>query len=84
MSIVWTLRKYIDSIEHREAEAAQRRDRRVARRQGLSTGGEGNAEVQPYACRVCGHRSTDGAYCPHCLAETMVVAGEAPTGEPSR
>jgi hypothetical protein len=78
MSIIWTLRKYIDAIEHREEEAAQERDRRLARRQALGGDGEEACAEQPAPpvrlseCRICGHRSSDRAYCPVCLADTMV------------
>ncbi len=84
MSIIWTLRKHIDSIQHREEEAARQRDRDVARRQGVGDGDDEEAPAPPaeaakqYECRVCGRRSTDGAYCPDCLAETMV---EVPGGD---
>jgi rubrerythrin len=77
MSIIWTLRKYVDAIEHREEEAARERDRRLAGRQALGDGEE-EAEVGPpapeklHGCRVCGHRSLDPTYCPVCLADTMV------------
>jgi hypothetical protein len=86
MSIIWTLRKYIDSIEHRDEESAQERDRRLSRRQGL---GDGDDEHEPtpapataaaYECRVCGHRSGDEAYCPECLADTMVRIDEKEPG----
>jgi rubrerythrin len=78
MSIIWTLRKYVDSITHREEDARQQRDRKVARRQGISDGDDevnGSSPAQPvkvYECRVCGLRGSDDAYCPDCLAETMV------------
>jgi rubrerythrin len=81
MSIIWTLRKYIDSIEHREEESAQERDRRLARRQAPGDGGEGSepalvsGPAALYECRVCGHRSSDEGYCPACLADTMVEVG---------
>jgi hypothetical protein len=78
MSIIWTLRKYVDSITHREEDARQQRDRKVARRQGTGDGdnevacGASAPAVKAYECRVCGIRGSDDAYCPDCLAETMV------------
>jgi rubrerythrin len=86
MSIIWTLRKYIDGDKRREEEAAQERDRKHARRQGLGDGdddppgGEPQPAAKLYACRVCGHRSADDAYCPQCLADTMV---EVPPPSPT-
>lgn len=76
MSVIWTLRKYVDSIAHREEEAAQRRDRRMASLQhtGDNTDSDGATPVVPpktYRCRVCELQSTQQAYCPQCLADTM-------------
>ena len=85
MSIIWTLRKYIDGDKRREEEAAQERDRRHARRQGLGDGDDDTPDTNPppaklFACRVCGHRSSDDEYCPRCLADTMV---EVPPSTPT-
>lgn len=82
MSIVETLRRLVDPIAHREVQAERERDRRLARRIDVADGDEGGrASATPpttwYACRVCGHRSRDDAYCPTCLADTMRV--ETPT-----
>lgn len=50
MSIIWTLRKYVDSIVHREEQAAQERDRKFAGLQGLSDGEDGqDGQKQPEA-----------------------------------
>jgi len=83
MSIIWTLRKLVDPIAHREAQAAQERDRKHARRQGLGEGGDtpptATAETsRRFECRVCGHRSADEEYCPRCLAATMVELSDEP------
>ena len=59
-------------------DARQQRDRKVARRQGIGDGDDdvtGSSPARPvkvYECRVCGRRGNDNAYCPDCLAETMV------------
>ena len=79
MSIVWTLRKYVDSIQQREEQAAQERDRRVARQQGLGDGEGDTDKLGPCVCRICGHRAEDEEYCPHCLANTMVAVPDAGT-----
>ena len=83
MSIIWTLRKYIDGDKRREEEAAQERDRKHGRRQAHGDGdGDAPEGEQPpakvFACRVCGHRSSDDEYCPHCLADTMVEVSPSP------
>lgn len=85
MSIIWTLRKFVDAIEHREQEAAQERDRRAARRQALGEGDDGvapapAASTRLHRCRVCGHEAQGPAFCPVCLADTM-VAVEPEDGE---
>ncbi|MCC6749906.1 MAG: hypothetical protein IT371_19735 [Deltaproteobacteria bacterium] len=82
MSLLWTLRKFVDSVEHREAEATRRRACDGACRQRHGDGGEDGeasaaAETEPLRrCRVCGHRSR-AAYCPECLADTMVPDGDS-------
>ena len=74
---IWTLRKYVDSIKHREEDAAAARPQGRSR-QGI---GDGDDEVNVrssappakiFECRVCGHRGSDDADCPDCLAATMV------------
>ena len=65
MSILWTLRKYVDPIAHRQEEAQRERDRQVPRQR---LEGDGHAPVEeqpaerlrPRVCRVCGHRVTSG------------------------
>lgn len=64
MSIVESLIKLVDPVQAREREEERRKDREQPIRS--------DAGAPPErACRVCGYRSTDGAYCPTCLADTM-------------
>jgi hypothetical protein len=77
VSILWVLRKYIDSIAAREEEASARRHRE-ARPADLE---DDDADIvvpsQPvreapkFRCRVCGAESTDASFCTDCLAATM-------------
>lgn len=83
MSIIWTLRKLVDPIAHREAQAAQERDRKHALRQGLGEGDDADPSAaverpRRVECRVCGHRAVDEEYCPRCLAATMVELPDEP------
>ena len=83
MSIIWTLRKLVDPIAHREAQAAQERDRKHALRQGLGEGDDAAATAKSsprrrVECRICGHRAEDEEYCPSCLAATMVELPDDP------
>jgi hypothetical protein len=82
--MLWLLRKFIDSIVQGDEEVELRRlqnDRQVD----LQPDGGGRVlldessprEPPGYACRVCGHRSLDGSYCPTCVALTMVERGAA-------
>jgi rubrerythrin len=63
MSIVESLIKLVDPVQAQ----AREEERRVAREQPKRD----DAAPPLFACRVCGHRSADGAYCPVCLADTM-------------
>ena len=76
MSIIWTLRKYADSIQQRQEEA----DHKSAREAPLTERATGSVEqaappAEPprvmHQCRVCQFRSDRHSYGPHCLAETM-------------
>lgn len=77
MSILWVLRKYIDSIAAREDEATARRHRE-ARPADLE---DDDADIvvppQPvkeppkFRCRVCGVEGSDASFCTDCLAATM-------------
>lgn len=76
MSLLWALRKYIDSVAHRQTEEALRRQRE-----------DWPPDVEPaeideappprekppmlYRCRICDWQSERGDYCPTCLASTM-------------
>lgn len=85
--MLWTLRKYIDRGQYLKEDAARKRDRRVARRQGIGDGGDDDAAAGPaserrFRCRVCGRVGSPG-YCPDCLADTM-VAVPIPNGTAAR
>jgi rubrerythrin len=63
MSIVESLRKLVDPVEARAREEELRVTREQPKRD--------DAAPPLFVCRVCGHRSADGSYCPVCLADTM-------------
>jgi len=77
MSLLWSLRKYVDSIEHRQQEDDRKKKREV--RPAEADGADGEVELVPKvnarivdgACRVCGYEGDAKSYCPTCLAETM-------------
>jgi hypothetical protein len=64
-SIVWSLKRLFDKPADVEREE---RDRHSELR------GEPKPEGDPptYRCRVCSLESREGAFCPECLADTMV------------
>lgn len=76
MSLLWTLRKWVDPIEYANEEEARRRQREALpvdpepgddpRR--LVSAPE---KEELYRCRACGHTGRDGSFCPRCLAGTM-------------
>lgn len=66
MSIMRTLKKIVDPMAARAEEAELR-----GRREEPQTDDDG--QQIDYECRVCGHRSADGEYCPKCLADTMAA-----------
>lgn len=70
MSIVHTLKKVVDPIRAR-AEEAERKAQREQQKQQEA----GDAPL--YHCKVCEREDDQGAYCPGCLADTM-VPGAAP------
>jgi hypothetical protein len=79
VSLLWLLRRYIDPIEHRAEAEDRRRARETAPADGQPDATDfaiphGDADVGRYVCRICGHESGDGAYCPDCLADTMLPA----------
>jgi hypothetical protein len=77
VSILWVLRKYIDSIAQREEEATARRHRE-ARPADLEDD-DADIVVPPppakeaprFRCRVCGVEGSDSSFCTDCLAATM-------------
>lgn len=71
MSIIESLTKLVDPV----AAAAREEERRTAR----ETPKRDDTSAPPeFVCRVCGHRSTDGHFCPTCLAGTMERAARVP------
>ena len=74
MSILHTLLRYIDVIQHMEKEEDARKKREVR----PSDVDEDDLDTPPppgprptlRRCRVCGHEGHD-KFCSHCLAETM-------------
>ena len=60
MSILRSLLRFIDPIEHRQKARDERRKREVTPA----------APATQRVCRVCGYAG-EGRYCPACLAETM-------------
>ena len=65
MGIVESLTKLVDPAAAREREE----ERRVARETPKKE--PAGAPPDRFACRVCGHRSAEGPFCPVCLAGTM-------------
>jgi hypothetical protein len=66
MSIIESLVKLVDPAEARRREEERRQDREQPQR------AESSDPPQVFECRVCGHRDGQGAYCPTCLADTML------------
>lgn len=75
MSLLWTLRRWVDPEQAAEEEA-----RRRQRETMLPTPEAGGAEPpekvverapRAMRCRICGFRGEDSELCPHCLAGTM-------------
>lgn len=77
MSLLWVLRKFIDPVQHREETEELRRKREAIPPDVDPDLLESAAPPPPkpdtrrWRCRVCGHQSGDGRYCPTCLADTM-------------
>ena len=65
MSLLWSLRRYVDSIEYRRQEEDRRIKREV--RPAEPDGADGDGE----RARVCDYEGDARGYCPTCLAETM-------------
>jgi hypothetical protein len=63
MSIIRSLLRFIDPIEHRRITEDERKKREVRPP-------APQPDDPPRVCRICGHQGT-GRFCPDCLAETM-------------
>lgn len=77
MSILDSLRRLVDPVEHRKQEAEKRRKREAIPPEVNPDEvdvklpeARAAAEPSPLSCSVCGHEGK-GAFCPVCLAETM-------------
>ena len=76
MSILDTLLKFIDPVQHRQQQEERRRKREALPPEvDADDIDEPEAPRDPKAplmqCRVCRHEGT-GPFCPKCLAQTMV------------
>ncbi|HLL54218.1 MAG TPA: hypothetical protein VK447_11760 [Myxococcaceae bacterium] len=78
MSILWTLRKWVDPIEHGLEEEARRRQRETLPAEPQPGDGPEERPAAPrtapeatFRCRVCGLTARDEAFCPRFLAGTM-------------
>ena len=76
MSLLWTLRKWVDPVEYAQEEEARRRQREALPSEPQP--GDDPHRLLPsrekdalFRCRVCGHTAGDGSFCPRCLAATM-------------
>jgi hypothetical protein len=82
MSILDTLLKFIDPIEHHKKQEDRRR-KREALPPDVDPDEIDEVLARPAAraplmeCRVCHHRGT-GKFCPDCLAQTMVPVRARP------
>lgn len=64
MSIIESLTKLVDPAAARAREEELKVTRETPKRETTST-------PPDLVCRICGHRSPQGPFCPKCLAETM-------------
>jgi rubrerythrin len=89
MSIVWSLKWLFDPATHHQEEGERHAEREQPRHthagdppQFEVAGGQAAsaAPAQRFRCRVCGYHSRGNAYCPQCLADTMVPAASDPDG----
>jgi hypothetical protein len=82
MSILDSLLRFIDPVQHRHQQEERRR-KREALPPDVDADDIDEAEpprtiAQPLMeCRVCHHRG-HGKFCPECLAETMVLVRARP------
>jgi rubrerythrin len=65
MGIVESLTKLVDPAAAREREEERRVAREIPKKETAV------APPDRFECRVCGHRSAEGPFCPVCLAGTM-------------
>jgi hypothetical protein len=64
MGIIESLTKLVDPVAARAREEELKVTRGTPKKE--------NAGAPPeLICRICGHRSAEGPFCPVCLAETM-------------
>jgi hypothetical protein len=80
MSIVWSLKRLFDPATHLQEEGERHAEREQP--EDTDAGDPPRFEVtarppvvtsvQRFHCRVCSYRSQASAYCPECLADTMV------------
>ena len=70
MSILFTLRKFVDPEQHGVEEADHRIERQRPRDEADGAPPAAPAPIA-YVCRVCALESADRSYCPACLADTM-------------
>lgn len=85
MSIVWSLKQLFDPATHREEEGERQAEREEPRHTHAGDPPRFEVAVQPpvatpvqrFRCRVCSYGSQASAYCPVCLADTMVPAAGA-------
>ena len=66
MSILYSFKKFVDPDTARIEEAAARIERERP-----AADDDGGRPPEHYECRVCGQQSTEPAFCPTCLADTM-------------
>lgn len=80
MSIVWSLKRLFNPAEHLWEEGERQAEREEPRRTHAGDPPQFEvavqqpvaAPVQRFRCRVCSYGSQASAYCPECLADTMV------------
>jgi hypothetical protein len=76
-SLLWLFKRFVDPAAHRDEEEERRRQREAIPPEFQPDGSDdAPPRREPPAparrCRVCGHEGTD-AFCPRCLADTMVA-----------
>lgn len=82
--MLWLLRRFIDiawldeAVELRRLQEDRQADLQPAGGGRVLLDGRPLVRTAGFTCRVCGHRSVDGSYCPECVALTMVGDGASP------